>query len=172
LSPNYNYVKIGYAGVGLDIVTLGAAKVCVLPFETDSSGKTIHDLYLLRYYDFVRDSARLSAMMYNFNDATDESNLDTAMRCVRETMQLAVSQKELNRVFYVGEIELNQIMSGSLPCYAINVTGMTKQGEARYEVNKELNIYLEKVQYVNTLKGMSQDCLVASATFLLLSYMA
>ena len=170
LSLNYEYCKVNYAGSAFDNVVLKNVNVCILPFETDDTGKIIQYLFLSRYYDFVKDSQRVSTLLYRHNEAQDDSNLDTVMRCVGDTMKIALTQDDVKRVFYLGEIELNNLLSGSIPCYGVNVTGLAK--EISYKISDQMEMSLERVVYSNVLRGTSQDFLVASSVFMLLSYLS
>lgn len=172
LSRNYNYCKIAYAGNMFDNIQLRGANVCILPFETESTGKAIDALYLYKYYDFVKDKSRVSTLLYRNNEEKDETNLDTVIRCIGDTMQIPLTEEDIKRIFYVGEIELNNLMSGAIPCYAVNVTGLTNNHPGTYSVNDQLDITLEKFPYSTVLRGTSQDYLVAASTFMLLSYLS
>ena len=172
ISPNYEYCRVSYAGNQFDNIALNNVNVCVLPFETDDSGKAIVSVYLNKYYDFIKDSMRVSTLMYKHNEEKDETNLDTVMRCVRDTMKVPLHVGEINRVFYLGEIELNNLVSGAIPCYAVNVTGMTNNESGIYSISDEMQITLERVIYHTVLRGTSQDYLVASSIFMLLSYLS
>lgn len=168
-SPYYEYCKIAYSGNVFDIVSLKQTHVCVLPFETDVSGKNITSLYLTQYYNFIAEAMRTSAMLYKNKQEDDESYLDTVMRCVADVMKISINE-DINRVFYLGEIELNHLISGIVPCYGVNVTGLAK--EMRYDINEELLISLNKTMYTQILRGTTQDYLVATSVFMLLSYLS
>ena len=170
LSPNYEYCKVSYMGNQFDNVVLRNTNVCILPFETDDSGKVITHLYLNRYYDFLKEDTRVSALMYKNDEQKDDSYLDTVIRGVGDIMQIPITDNEIKRVFYLGEIELNNIVSGGIPCYGVNVTGLSK--EMSYKISDQLEIVLERVIYNNVLRGTSQDYLVASSVFMLLSYLS
>lgn len=170
VSPNYEYCKVNYAGNAFDNVVLKNVNVCVLPFETDNSGKIILYLYLTRYFDFVKDSQRVSTLIYRNNEGQDESYLDTVIRCVGDTMRIPLTQDDVKRVFYLGELELNNLLSGSIPCYGVNVTGLAK--DLTYPISDQLEMSLERVMYSNVLRGTSQDYLVAASVFMLLSYLS
>jgi hypothetical protein len=142
----------------------------VLPFETDDSGKNILMLYLTKYYDFLKDSHRTSTLLYKNKESEDESYLDTVMRCIGDTMNIPIADKDINRVFYLGELELNHLVSGAIPCYGVNVTGLTNGGA--YPISDDLDITLNKIMYTQVLRGTSQDYLVAASVFMLLSYLS
>lgn len=170
LSANYEHVHVSYGGVMFDNVELKNTNVCILPFETESSGKSVQYLYLYKYHDFVKDDTRVSTLLYRYDEDKDETNLDTVMRCIGETMHVPITQNDINRVFYLGEIELNNIISGGIPCYAVNVTGLSK--EMSFPISEQFESTLDRVMYSNVLRGTSQDYLVASSVFMLLSYLA
>ena len=171
VSANYEYFKMSYGGHDFDNMKVKNVNVCVLPFETESTGKAVTSLYLMKYFDFMKKSTKWSTMLYRYNPNKDESHLDTAIRAVGDTMKLSITDDDIKRVFYLGEIELNHIMSGAIPCYAFNVTGMAKNLDASFEINAKLNMSLERMSYANVLRGGSQDYIIASCVFLLLSYL-
>lgn len=172
ISRNYDYCKVNYAGSAFDNIVLRNVNICVLPFETDETGKTITSLYLSKYHDFIKDKMNMSTLLYKNNEEKDESNLDTVVRCIGDTMKIPLTEKDLNRVFYLGEIELNNLISGSIPCYAVNVTGLSKLDVTSYNVSDEMVISVNKLPYVSVLRGTSQDFLIASSVFMLLSYLS
>lgn len=170
ISANYEYCKVSYMGNAFDNVVLKNVNVCVLPFETDDGGHSILHLYLNKYYDFVKESMRMSTLIYKNDEEKDETYLNTVIRCIGDTMKIPLTDDDLKRVFYLGEIELNNLVSGGVPCYAVNVTGLSK--EPTYRISDEMMISLEKVIYTSVLRGSSQDYLVASSVFMLLSYLS
>lgn len=170
VSLNYEHVRVNYAGSSFDNVALKHVNVCILPFETDDSGKIILYLFLTKYFDFVKDSQKISTLLYRMNESIDESNLDTVMRGIGDTMKIPITQDDVKRVFYLGEIELNNLVSGSVPCYGVNVTGLAK--DVSYSISDQMDISLERVMYTNVLRGTSQDYMVASSVFMLLSYIS
>lgn len=170
LSANYEHSHVSYDGVMFDNIVLKNTNVCVLPFETESSGKIIHYLYLYKYYDFLKAETRVSTLLYKNDEERDESNLDTVIRCIGDTMRIPITNNDVNRVFYLGEIELNNLISGGIPCYGVNVTGLAK--EMTYPISDKFESTLDRVMYSNVLRGTSQDYIVASSVFMLLSYLS
>lgn len=171
ISENYEYAVVQYPGYSFDNIVLKNVPICVLPFETDDTGKAIVNLFLFKYFDAIRDTERVTTLLYKHDDDMDDSNLDTAMRCINDTMKLSISadSEDLNRIFYLGEIELNNLVSGVIPCYGVNVTGLVKADE--FKVNEIMQSTLNRVTYNKVLQGASHDYIVASSVFMLLTYL-
>lgn len=172
VSQNYKHCVISYAGINFDNIILSRSNVCIIPFETDSTGKVIESLYLYKYYDFIKATSKVSTLMYKNNQEQDETNLDTVIRAIGDSLKIAITDSDISRVFYLGEIEMGVMLSGAIPCYAVNVTGQTKKDVVSYVLNDMMDITLEKYPYTTVLRGTSQDYLVASSVFMLLSYLS
>ena len=171
-SANYQYCKMTYGGNAFDNVVLRNTNICIVPFETDTAGKIIQSVYLYKYFDFLKSKHKMTTLLYKNNEDKDDSNLDTVLRCINDTMRIPITDSDIKRVFYLGEIELNSLISGNIPCYGVNVTGMVKETPINYIINDELEISLEKFPYSTILQSTSHDFLIASSVFMLLSYLS
>jgi hypothetical protein len=170
LSQNYSYCQARRGESMADFVSLADINVCVLPFETESTGKAVVSMYLMRQLAIIKNNMVWTAAIVRRNDNIDENNYDTACRFIAEVMKLPVTSAYLQKMFYLGEIELNSIIVGSIPCYAYNVTGMLKEGDTSFEINSDMQASLEKVSYDTLLKSGSRDAIASTAITMLLSY--
>lgn len=171
ISPIYSHKKTRYGDADLENIKLESNNICILPFEVDGSGNNIKNLFLIKYHDFFKNTTKNTALVVKKEDA-DISNLDTVYRALMKYMSIPTSNMPLERSFYLGEIELNVFVSGTIPCYGVNVTGLITDKENSFVINEKLLQKLERVNYVSVLKGATHDYLVSSSTFMLLSYLS
>lgn len=172
LSNNYEYCVINYDQYSFDNIKLKNKDICILPFETDGSGENILSLFLMKYHDFPKNEVKTSTIIARMNEDLDEANLDTVYRMMTKIMQVPIKSMNLERVFYLGEIEMNIMLSGAMPCYAVNVTDLITKKENSFVIDENLSQILEKIAYQDILKCTTRDFLVTSSTFMLLSYFA
>jgi hypothetical protein len=75
---------------------------------------------------------------------------------------------DIDRIIYLGDIEYNNFLDCSIPCYAVNVKGLVKKKDDIFKVND--HSYITKMNYLDVIKNGSLDSSVFSSLFLLLTY--
>jgi 8-oxo-dGTP pyrophosphatase MutT (NUDIX family) len=98
--------------------------VVVMPFERDQRGlpKT---LGVLKEYNPMRDGDYSITLVTGRAEGEDPDVLSTAMRELKEESGYDVQDPE--RWFYLGMMTGSKLVSQELPCFAVDVTGLTKE---------------------------------------------
>lgn len=141
--------------------------VCILPFEL-SSDETIKNVYLSREYDIFSDKTYNSIIKAEYNDVEDDSNLDAVLRYLNINMNVIIDDSELDRIFYLGDLEFNSPFEANIPCYGVKVDGLIKKKDEFFDVSEFC--YVHRKSYSDVLKNGNQDVMVLSSLMMLLTY--
>ena len=170
LSNNYNYCIVeDQPGVSYDIVEILNNDVMILPFETDGTGNNIMSLYLFKYFDTLKNETKVSTMIER-SSQEDDVFLNTVYRAMIKNMNVPVDKMPIDKIFYLGNVDLNNYISGKIMCYAVNVTDYVSKKETSFAIYDDPQKSIVKVNYTDVLRGATYDYLAMSAVFMLLSY--
>ena len=171
ISNNYTHHIVNYKNVAMDNMILTGNYIGILPFEIDKATGNISYVFLSKAHNFFKDEIKKSLIIEKFDDEHDNSPLDVVYRYFEKNLAVPLRDEKLEKIFYIGEIEMNNFLDGRIPCYAINVTGMITEKENVFKISDDFPHVIERIDYNNMLKGATHDFLAISATFLLLSYL-
>jgi len=171
ITNNYTHHIVTYKNIPMENMILADGYIGILPFEIDKATGNISTVFLSKHHNFFRDDIRRSLIIDSYKDGVDNSPLDVVYRYFEQHLAVPLRDQSLNKIFYIGEIEMNNFLDGRIPCYAVNITGMITSKENIFKVSEEFPRVVERVDYNDMLKGVTHDFLAISATFLLLSYL-
>ena len=172
ISNNYTHVIADYNNIAFDDMELNGKYIGILPFEIDEKSKNISNVFLSKQHNFFKDEIKRTLILDQFNDDTDDSQLDVVYRFFESKLAIPLREDKLEKIFYLGDIDMNTLLVGQIPCYAIDVSKMLTDKENLFKISETIPQTVERVDYNNMLKGITHDNLAMSATFLLLSYLS
>lgn len=146
--------------------------ICLLPFETNDHNQ-IKNVYLFKYYDYLKNSSGFSCISLDINPDEDSSYFQALIRSLNK--ELGLKEIDINAVFYIGKLNHTLPFSKQYHCYAINLSNIVSDPNgftpklSDEEIKHKLYT-IEKVNFNRVLKGEVSDSLTLGCSLLLLSY--
>jgi hypothetical protein len=161
-------------GLGFKRITCDLESVCVLPFDTDDTGK-VRNVYLAKHQDHLKNGHVLTCINDSFNRDEFESYYDAVETCLNR--EIGVSEVDLNDVYYLGQVKHTLPFSKEYRCYAVDLSGASQEPTGflpkPHDFSDGARVRgLEKVKFNRITKGEVPDTLALSCCLLLLSYLS
>ena len=172
ISNNYTHAIADYNNIAFDGMELNGKYIGILPFEIDEKSRNISNIFLSKQHNFFKDEIKRTLILDAFDDSIDDSQLDVVYRFFESKLAIPLRDDRLEKIFYLGEIDMNTLLFGAIPCYAVDVTKMLTDKDNLFKISEVYPQTVERVDYNEMLKGITHDNLATSATFLLLSYLS
>jgi len=172
LSPHTSFKvsSLVYKDTPIEQVSNLKKKVCILPFELDDDNN-IDLVYLTKELNLFNNKTYNSLLLENIDNTQDESALDTVVRCMNQYMNLNIDlghEKDLERIYYLGDLEFNQDYNCKIPLYSVRINDMVFKKDLDYTID-DRRIIMRR-QYTDIINSGSQDIFIFSALYLLLTY--
>lgn len=171
LTNNYSHKIINYNDSKTDSIELKTKYIGILPFEINKEQNVIASVFLNKSHNFIKDDIKKTLILIPMDDSFD-TQLDVVYNYFEKNLAIPLKDTDLEKIFYLGNIEMNDLISGDIPCYSINITDMITAKENIFKINSELPQVVQRIDYSEMLKGVTHDMFAISATFLLLSYLS
>lgn len=155
-------------------ITCDIDSVCILPFDTDDSGK-IRNIYLAKHQDHLNGGHILTCINDSFDLDRYESYYDAVESCLKD--EVGLTDIDVNDVYYLGNIQHTLPFSKEYRCYAIDLSNVSQEPSGFSFKNQDLGSgarvrNLEKVKFNRVARGEISDTLTLSCCLLLLSYLS
>jgi len=155
-------------------ITCDQESICVIPFDTDESGK-IRNVYLAKHQDHLTDGHMLTCINDSFDRDEFDSYYDAVESCLKN--EAGLSEVDVNDVYYLGKIQHTLPFSKEYRCYAVDLSNSSPDPTGFSFKPQDFSTAarvrsLEKVRFNRVAKGEVPDTLTLSCCLLLLSYLS
>jgi hypothetical protein len=135
----YKYNKVTYKDAKDNTITPIKKYVYVLAYEPGEGNKKINDRIVN------------GLPIISYDEKQDDSNLDSVLRILNNELKVVIKDNDIDRIIYLGDIEYNNFLDCSIPCYAVNVKGLVKKKDDIFKVND--HSYITKMNYLDVIKN-------------------
>lgn len=128
--------------------------VVILPYKMDRNFQYIKYVYLTKFPNFYRKQTDISPITETYEDDTDETYLDTAVRGLYEEVGIDLTSDIENRFNYIGQINFNKYFNKNVVCYCVDISNIQIPDEPGKIDNETQNQILYKFKLNDLLNNM------------------
>lgn len=161
-----------YDGKFYEFLRARNERIILLPFDINEFNQ-VKRIYITKFFDFGNNTTQFKPIIHQVDEDEDTSLIDTVKRAALHNLGLVSAQLDIDSLMYLGTIEVNDGLSETIRCYAVDVTQFAKSPRG-FKPDEELlpeTKTIEPILFADVIRGEYRDSLTLALSMLFLSNM-